>query len=356
MDDRVSKLTFSSSYCIWYKYGYNIYRVKLLLYTHPTRVHTMVLLLLFIIITTLFLSTHTCNAFISVSSSSSSLIVVQPPLKQTTSIVLYKSDQTTVTTCCRTSLMTLQSKINKLNENHDNNKNKNDGDDLTVSVNDRPRRNMIMSSSTAVISSLLLHQSFTMKSKPSLAYAYTTTPTIPTITISNNNKDLKEEYRQGTAALNNDMDSMSPVPREAYVKLPSGVIYADVVKPSNTNNNIVKVGSKVNIEWVLRRSNGYFVDSSQVHENGIPFVFTVGEQPSTAIVGLDEGIRGMQVGGVRRLLIPPSLAYVQGVNDGLPGPIPVGYGPRQQIRRIQNVRKDVPGEYIYLEIQLTRLR
>ena len=148
--------------------------------------------------------------------------------------------------------------------------------------------------------------------------------------------------------------------RKAYIKLPSGVIYADVVKPkpSSNNNGIVQVGSKVNIQWVLRRSNGYFVDSSQINDS-VPFVFTVGDTNAnvpTAIAGLDEGIRGMQVGGVRRLLIPPSLAYVQGVQDGLPGPIPVGYGPRQQIRRIQNIRKDVPGEYIYLEIQLTRLR
>jgi FKBP-type peptidyl-prolyl cis-trans isomerase len=180
-------------------------------------------------------------------------------------------------------------------------------------------------------------------------------------------KDLKEEYRQGTAALNSDLENdMAPVPREAYIKLPSGVIYADVVKPppsssmNTSGSNVVQAGSKVNIQWVLRRSNGYFVDSSQLHDS-VPFVFTVGGDPiknvpTTAIAGLDEGIRGMQMGGVRRLLIPPSLAYVHGVDDGLPGPIPVGYGPRQQIRRIQSIRKDVPGEYIYLEIQLTRLR
>jgi FKBP-type peptidyl-prolyl cis-trans isomerase len=162
-------------------------------------------------------------------------------------------------------------------------------------------------------------------------------------------KDLKEEYRQGTAALGG-MDEMAPVPREAYQKLPSGVIYADV-RPGK--GETAKLGSKVNLQWVLRKSNGYFVDSSQVNDS-VPFVFTVGDQ--TAIPGLDEAIRGMSVGGVRRILIPPSLAYVKGVDDQFPGPIPTGFGPRQQIRRIQNVRKDVPGEYIYLEIQLTRLR
>jgi hypothetical protein len=55
-------------------------------------------------------------------------------------------------------------------------------------------------------------------------------------------------------------------------------------------------------------------------------------------------------------LIPPSLAYVDGLEDGKPGPLPIGFGPRQQMRRVQNVRNDVPGEYVYLEVQVTRVR
>jgi FKBP-type peptidyl-prolyl cis-trans isomerases 1 len=85
------------------------------------------------------------------------------------------------------------------------------------------------------------------------------------------------------------------------------------------------------------------------------FYFTVGDKKA-AIEGLDEGIRGMRQGGTRRILIPPSLAYVQGLEDGLPGPLPAGYGPRQQMRRVQTLRKDVPGEYIFLEVLVTRVR
>jgi len=165
-------------------------------------------------------------------------------------------------------------------------------------------------------------------------------------------KSLSEEYRQGTAALA-DMDDMAPVPREAYKKLPSGVIIADL-RPGKSEDGVVKSGSRVNLQWVLRKSNGYFVDSSQVAYGGVPFIFTVGD--GTAIAGVDEGIQGMASGGVRRLLIPPSLAYVDGLDDGKPGPMPVGFGPRQQMRRVQTVRKDVPGEYIYLEVQVTRVR
>jgi FKBP-type peptidyl-prolyl cis-trans isomerase 2 len=107
------------------------------------------------------------------------------------------------------------------------------------------------------------------------------------------------------------------------------------------------------MKWVLRKSNGYFVDSSDVN-GGDSFIFTVGD--GNAIKGVDEGARGMKAGGVRRLLIPPSLAYVDGLEDGKPGPMPVGFGPRQQMRRVQNVRKDVPGEYVFLEVQVTRVR
>ena len=162
-------------------------------------------------------------------------------------------------------------------------------------------------------------------------------------------KGLSEEYRQGTLALK-EMDDQAPVPREAYKKLPSGVIYADL-RPGK--GATVKEGSKVNMQWVLRKSNGYFVDSSAV-QGDVPFIFTVGD--GTAIKGVDEGIRGLQEGGVRRILMPPSLAYADGLEDGKPGPLPAGYGPRTQMKRVQTVRKDVPGEYVFLEVQVTRVR
>lgn len=174
-------------------------------------------------------------------------------------------------------------------------------------------------------------------------------PIVSVLPQASQAKDISEEYRQGTLALK-DMDSDAPVPREAYVKLPSGVIYADL-RPGKGPE--VKEGSKVNMQWVLRKSNGYFVDSSAVQDS-VPFIFAVGD--GTAIKGLDEGIRGIQEGGVRRILMPPSLAYVEGLDDGKPGPLPAGFGPRQQMRRVQTVRKDVPGEYVFLEVQVTRVR
>ena len=164
------------------------------------------------------------------------------------------------------------------------------------------------------------------------------------------NKSLSEEYRQGTAALGNS-DTDESIPRSSYITLPSGVIYADI--SNGSGNESVKEGSTVNLQWVLRRSNGYFVDSSAVSDS-VPFIFKVGS--GDAIAGLDEGVRGMKVGGSRRILIPPKLAYVQGVEDGKPGPLPVGFGPKRQITRVMEVRRDVPGEYFYLEVKVTKVR
>ncbi|KAL7499674.1 hypothetical protein ACHAWT_007301 [Skeletonema menzelii] len=163
-------------------------------------------------------------------------------------------------------------------------------------------------------------------------------------------KSLGEEYRQGTAAMAQSVEA-EVLPREAYKKLESGVIYADISKGDGEE---VTEGKKVNTQWVLRRSNGYFVDSSAVSDS-VPFIFTVGD-PNGAIKGLDEGIRGMKAGGTRRILIPPRLAWMQGVDDGKPGPIPAGFGPRQQMRRVMEVRKDVPGEYIFLEVKVSKVR
>lgn len=69
-------------------------------------------------------------------------------------------------------------------------------------------------------------------------------------------------------------------------------------------------------EATAAQTKGKQFDSSLT--GGAPFRFTLGA--GQVIKGWDQGIRGMKVGGRRRLTIPPDLAY----GDGGAGPIPPG--------------------------------
>eukprot|EP01038_Epipyxis_sp_PR26KG_P009226 gene9226-12439_t len=129
------------------------------------------------------------------------------------------------------------------------------------------------------------------------------------------------------------------------VILPSGTKYYDAIIGDGP---VVEEGKSVQFLWVLRRANGYFVDGS-VNYNNEPFIYRVGNT-NKVIEGIDEGIRGMRAGGVRRLNIPPSMAYVKGVEDGLPGPIPADFGPKRQIL----TRKDK--EVWYFELKVLKVK
>jgi FKBP-type peptidyl-prolyl cis-trans isomerase len=118
----------------------------------------------------------------------------------------------------------------------------------------------------------------------------------------------------------------------------------------------VTQGKRVNIQWSLKRSNGYIIDSS-ANNDGVPFIFIVGDtKGQRAIPGLDEGIRGMRVGGICRIVIPPSLSFVEGLEEGRPGPIPLGFGPKQRIKRVMENRMDVPDESFMIDVKATRVQ
>ena len=155
---------------------------------------------------------------------------------------------------------------------------------------------------------------------------------------------------------------MVEVDLTSFRKISGGGQYADLRVGSG---NEVTDGSRVSLQWVLRRSNGYYVDGSvkmlsaqsgaiRVGDNFDEkdnFIFTVGD--GTAMSGVDEGIKGMKQGGTRRLVLPVKQAYTLPI-DKSPGPLPDGYGPRRQIER--ELQRQDPYNYFYLEVEATRVR
>jgi FKBP-type peptidyl-prolyl cis-trans isomerase len=100
-------------------------------------------------------------------------------------------------------------------------------------------------------------------------------------------------------------------PAVLWVTTPSGLKYQDVVVGKGPQP---KEGDTVVVNYTGNFTNGKVFDTSVGKR---PFEFHLGR--GEVIKGWDEGVGSMHVGGKRKLLIPPDLAYGQG---GYPGVIP----------------------------------
>lgn len=86
-------------------------------------------------------------------------------------------------------------------------------------------------------------------------------------------------------------------------KLASGLVYEDLLVG---NGKMADPGLEVRVNYTgWLSSGGEPFDSSD--RSGQPYQFVLGA--GQVIAGWDEGIKGMRVGGKRKLTIPPHMGY-----------------------------------------------
>jgi len=89
---------------------------------------------------------------------------------------------------------------------------------------------------------------------------------------------------------------------EAMVTTPSGLQYVDLVIGSGREAH---AGETAIVHYTGTLTDGKKFDSSK--DRNSPFSFRLGA--GRVIKGWDEGVEGMKIGGIRKLVIPPQLGY-----------------------------------------------
>lgn len=111
--------------------------------------------------------------------------------------------------------------------------------------------------------------------------------------------------------------SADDAPVENYVKTDSGLQYADIKAGTGP---AARLGSHVSVHytgWLKSRYTGVGKQFDSSRDTNEPFQFTLGE--GGVIAGWDEGVQGMQIGGVRKLIVPPALGYgARGAGTSIP--------------------------------------
>lgn len=90
------------------------------------------------------------------------------------------------------------------------------------------------------------------------------------------------------------------------IRTESGLQYFDLAKGNGAEADS---GTTVFVYYTsrLRGLNGIKIQSTYDDPSSPPFIFTVGDPG--VVPGLNEAIRGMKVGGKRRAVLPPQIAY-----------------------------------------------
>lgn len=106
-----------------------------------------------------------------------------------------------------------------------------------------------------------------------------------------------------------DAECQAALAQVEKVKLPSGLQFQDIKVGTGPTP---PVGYQIVVNYVAMTPEGRVFDSSL--ERGNPYDIRIGA--GNVIEGLDEGVRTMSVGGIRRLYIPGNMAFPKGLPAG----------------------------------------
>lgn len=127
----------------------------------------------------------------------------------------------------------------------------------------------------------------------------------PTPLKKEKKEKAKEEKKEVTADKEDKKEKKFPTKT-----LLGGVITED---RKTGSGSAAKSGNKVGIRYIGKLKNGKVFDKNT---SGKPFVFNLGK--GECIKGFDLGVAGMAVGGERRVVIPPKMAYGSQKLPGIP--------------------------------------
>ena len=113
-----------------------------------------------------------------------------------------------------------------------------------------------------------------------------------------------EQNQSESAAPADAKPTPAPAPdKDGFITLPSGLKYKD--KKIGKGPEVID-NARATVHYKGWLDNGKVFDTSR-QQGRTPFSFTVGA--GEVIRGWDLGVKGMKVGGIRELVIPPDLGY-----------------------------------------------
>ena len=117
-----------------------------------------------------------------------------------------------------------------------------------------------------------------------------------------NIKSMQDNTQANNQNTNTDTEQASVAQALSSGAIMNDVLISDSIKGQGAE---ATTGKAISVNYVLALSDGTVLQNSK--DFGAPFTFVLGA--GQVIQGWEKGFMGMKVGGVRTIVVPPSLGY-----------------------------------------------